>query len=128
MSRSVLVVDDSAVATRQLVKIVEGLTGFTVVATAVDGTEGIKLYERHKPDLVFLDVVMPVLNGIECLRTIMQITPTARVVVVSSLGAVDRDVEEALRLGARGVINKPFDAKRVADTIAELFEEDQDHA
>jgi two-component system, chemotaxis family, chemotaxis protein CheY len=128
MSRSVLVVDDSAVTTHQLVKIIEGLAGFTVVATATNGTEGIKLYERHKPDLVFLDVVMPVLDGIECLRTIMQITPTACVVVVSSLGGVDRKVEEALRLGARGVINKPFDAKRVVDTIAELFEEDQDHA
>ena len=127
MSRKVLVVDDSAVTARQLAKIVEAIPGFTVAAIAANGTDGIKLYERHKPDLVFLDVVMPILNGMECLRAIIQLDTNAKVVVVSSLGDVERKEEEALRLGALSVINKPFEAKKVADVIAELFEGDESH-
>lgn len=122
MVNRVLVVDDSTTTARQLTKIVDALPDFRVIATAADGTEGLRLYQEHKPELVLMDMVMPVLDGLACLRAIVHLDPAARVVVISSLGEVQRKVDEAMRMGAKAVINKPFDAAQIRSVITKLFE------
>jgi two-component system chemotaxis response regulator CheY len=127
MNRKVLIVDDSLTMGRQLRKIIDTIPGFEVVAQATTGADGIKLHEQHKPDLVLLDLVMPVLDGRACLRAIIQRDSAARVVIISSLGEVGREVEEARRLGACAVVSKPFEPDEVRAVVVRIFAGGTDH-
>jgi len=68
-----------------------------------------------------MDIVMPMMDGIQSLRTLLRLDPSARVVMVSSLGGVGAKVEEAIRLGARAVISKPFESDRIRAVLDGLF-------
>ena len=105
----VLVVDDSAITARQLAQIISELGDFEVVGHALNGAEGIKLYEELSPDVVCMDVVMPVMDGLQATRALLRLDPAAKVIVVSSVGGSRDTVVEATRLGAKSVIAKPFD-------------------
>lgn len=121
MRRTVLVVDDSLAITRHLKSLLEEGGEYEVIANATNGSEGLKLFEQLKPDLVLLDIVMPVMGGIECLRLIKQRDPEARVVLISSVGGVERKAETATKLGALGVINKPFEPETVLAVLESIF-------
>jgi two-component system, chemotaxis family, chemotaxis protein CheY len=124
MSRNVLVVDDSLAIARQLTKIIEGFGEYKVVGHAKNGAEAVKLYKTLEPDVVMMDIVMPMMDGIQSLRTLMRLDPKAKVVVVSSVGGVGQKVEEAIRLGARNVISKPFEPEKVQSILEKLFEQE----
>jgi two-component system chemotaxis response regulator CheY len=115
--KKVLLVDDSAIIARQLQKIVEGHEEFEVVGQARNGVEGLKLFSSLRPDIVLMDIVMPELDGIQAIRSIMALDKNAKVVVVSSTGGVGDQVAEALNFGARNVITKPFEAERVINVL-----------
>ena len=102
----VLAVDDSAA---MLVIIGTYLKGsmYDIVDTARDGKTAVEKYDRLRPDIVLLDVVMPQQSGPETLREILKLNPTATVGMVSSFGTEDV-VNDCLRTGARGFLNKPF--------------------
>ncbi len=102
----VLAVDDSAA---MLVIIGTYLKGsmYDIVETARDGKTAVEKYDRLRPDIVLLDVVMPQQSGPETLREILKLNPTATVGMVSSFGTEDV-VNDCLRTGARGFLNKPF--------------------
>ena len=125
MSRKVLVVDDSIAIARQLTKMVEGFGGYEVVGHAKNGAEAVKLFKTLSPDIVLLDIVMPMMDGLQSLRTLMRLDPEAKVIVISSVGGVGQKVEEAIRLGARSVISKPFDVEKVQSMLEKAFEEEQ---
>ncbi len=124
MSRKVLVVDDSLAIARQLTKIIEEFGGYKVVGHAKNGAEAVKLYKTLEPDVVMMDIVMPMMDGIQSLRTLMRLDAKAKVVVVSSVGGVGQKVEEAIRLGARNVISKPFEPEKVQSILEKLFEQE----
>jgi two-component system chemotaxis response regulator CheY len=113
MSRKVLVVDDSAAIARQLTDLVQGFESFEVIGHAKNGAEAVQMFQSLQPELVLMDIVMPMMDGIQSLRTLLRIDPLAKVVMISSLGGVGSKVEEALRLGAQSVISKPFDPDKV---------------
>jgi two-component system chemotaxis response regulator CheY len=115
--KKVLVVDDSAIIAKQLKKILEGQGDFEVVGQARNGVEGLKLFSTLKPDIVLMDIVMPELDGIQAIRSIMSLDENAKIVVVSSTGGVGDQVAEALNFGARNVITKPFVADRVINVL-----------
>jgi two-component system chemotaxis response regulator CheY len=115
--RTVLVVDDSATTARQLQKILDDSGRYRVVAHASDGVEALKLVKIHSPEIVCLDVVMPNLDGIQALRMIRQIKPDARVVMVTSVAGSAEKVAECLKAGARNIVSKPFDGKKVLDIM-----------
>lgn len=102
----VMAVDDSAA---MLVIIGTYLKGsiYEVVETARDGKSAVEKYDRLRPDIVLLDVVMPQQSGPETLRDILKLNPIATVGMVSSFGTEDV-VNDCLRTGARGFLNKPF--------------------
>ena len=100
-----LVIDDSAYNRVTIARILESHPGIKVVATAANGEEGIKQLVRHEPDVITLDLEMPVMDGFSFLRWLMQNRPTA-VIVVSSR-ASDKSVFKALDLGAIDFIAKP---------------------
>jgi two-component system chemotaxis response regulator CheY len=115
--RTVLVVDDSATTAKQLAKILEDSGRYRVIAHAADGLEALKLVKLHTPELICLDVVMPNLDGIQALRMIKQIKADARVIMITSVAGSAEKVAECLKAGARNVVSKPFDAKKVLDIM-----------
>ncbi|NOY12777.1 MAG: response regulator [Deltaproteobacteria bacterium] len=118
--KSVLIVDDSLAVARQLEKIVSSCEDFKVVAQGRNGAEAIKLCQQHKPEIVCMDMNMPVMDGLTALRNLMQLTPELKVVMVTSLGGVGDKYTEALRLGAKDVISKPFEKDTVLKMLRRL--------
>jgi DNA-binding NarL/FixJ family response regulator len=103
--RRVLVADD-VTDLRMLVRMaLEGTGDFDVVAEAADGAEAIAQAEKHQPDLVVLDLSMPVLDGLEALPGILSVAPEARVVVLSGFDAAKMR-DQVLAAGAVAYIEK----------------------
>ncbi len=118
--RKILLVDDSTTVARQLQKIIENLGEYEIVGHAKNGAEGVKLYKTVKPDIVIMDIVMPLMDGLQATRMILQFDERAKVVMISSLGGVGDKVVEALKIGARNVIPKPFDPEKIKTLLSEL--------
>ena len=115
--KKVLIVDDSIAVARQLQKIVNSGDEFEVVGQGRNGAEAIKLCQQHKPDILCMDMNMPVMDGLTALRTLMQLMPDLTVVMVTSLGGVGDKYTEAIRLGAKEVISKPFEKANVIEIL-----------
>jgi two-component system, chemotaxis family, protein-glutamate methylesterase/glutaminase len=111
-----LVIDDSAYNRVTLTRMLESDPRIRVVATAVNGEDGIKQVMKHRPDVVILDLEMPIMDGFAFLRWLMVNVPTA-VIAVSSR-ASDRSVFKALELGAVDFIAKP--GGRVSPRLEEI--------
>jgi len=110
----ILVVDDEA-AIRDSLKMILEYEGYEVMQAAT-GEEGVKLIEREAPDLVFLDIKMPGMDGLEVLQKLRHLVDTTPIVVVSGHGTIHTAVE-ATRLGAFDFIEKPFTTERVMVTV-----------
>jgi YesN/AraC family two-component response regulator len=115
---AVLIVDDSRTVIAQLEQTIDGFDYVTVVGTARNGAEGIRMVAELEPDLVLMDVVMPGMDGLAALRVIAANHPRVSVAIVSSVGGRPRIAEEAFRLGAKQVMGKPFDR----DVMGRLFD------
>src|SRR5881397_1603250 len=111
-----LVIDDSAYNRVTISRMLESNRDIRVVATAVNGEDGIKQVMRHRPDVITLDLEMPVMDGFAFLRWLMRNLPTA-VIAVSSRSS-DRSVFKALELGALDFIAKP--GGRVSPRLEEI--------
>lgn len=111
---TVLVVDDDAFVIAVLRDLLEDQGAHVVEAR--DGDEALALAEREKPDLVFLDLMMPIKSGLEVLPDLLARNPGSRVLVISSLDAKGL-VDEARRLGAAGFISKPFHPLEIAEAV-----------
>ncbi len=111
-----LVIDDSAYNRVTISRMLESSPQIKVVATAVNGEDGIKQVLKHKPDVITLDLEMPVMDGFAFLRWLMANLPTA-VIAVSSRSS-DRSVFKALDLGAVDFIAKP--GGRVSPRLEEI--------
>ena len=111
-----LVVDDSAYNRVTISRMLESSSQIKVVATAVNGEDAIKQLMRHRPDVITLDLEMPVMDGFAFLRWLMANKPTA-VIAVSSRSS-DRSVFKALDLGAIDFIGKP--SGRVSPRLEEI--------
>ncbi len=111
-----LVIDDSAYNRVTISRMLESHSDIKVVATAVNGEDAIKQAMRHRPDVITLDLEMPVMDGFAFLRWLMHNLPTA-VIVVSSKSS-DKSVFKALELGALDFIAKP--GGRVSSRLEEI--------
>jgi DNA-binding NarL/FixJ family response regulator len=98
-------IDDHAVMRAGLANMLNANPAFRVVAGADDGTRGLALFREHRPDVTLLDVSMPGVGGIECLRLLRADFPDARVLMLSSSDA-DEDIVQALEAGACGYVTK----------------------
>ncbi|MBN1285270.1 MAG: chemotaxis-specific protein-glutamate methyltransferase CheB [Anaerolineae bacterium] len=104
----VLLVDDSPTARRLLANIIDAAPGMEVVGEAVNGRDAVRLVEELRPDVIAMDLVMPVMDGLEATREIMHATPTPIVVISASLEHRETDVAfEAINRGALAVYQKP---------------------
>lgn len=105
----VLIADDQRVVREGLATIVGSLGGFRVVATAVDGAEAVALAGEHRPDVVLMDLRMPVMDGVAATASLRDRLPETRVVVLTTY-ADEESVLGALEAGAVGYLTK--DARR----------------
>ncbi|PLY00826.1 MAG: response regulator [Desulfuromonas sp.] len=118
MGLKVLIADD-ALFMRNLLKDILTKVGFTVVGEATNGEEAVELYRKHQPDLVTMDIVMPLKSGIEALEEIIKEDPYARIVMCSALGQ-ESLVLEAVQAGAKDFIVKPFKEERVVEVVKRI--------
>ena len=117
---SVLIVDDASFMRMVLKKIIHQ-SGNKVVAEASNGDEAVMMYKKYKPDLVFLDIVMPpgklTKDGLDALKIIMREHPEAKVIMCSSMGQQTL-ITKALKIGAKDFVVKPFRPVKVLEVIS----------
>ena len=101
----IVLADDHTVVRKGLRLLLENQLGFTVVADAANGREAVRLVEQHTPDVVVMDVAMPILNGIEAARQICARLPQTAIVFLS-MHADESYVLKALKSGARAYLLK----------------------
>lgn len=116
---SVLVVDDDSMM-REMLKLVLQSEDYPVVGEASNGKNAIALCARLKPELVLLDINMPVMDGLQALEEIRKASPATIVMMVSAEATMDR-VSEAIKKGAAGFVVKPLNAASVLDRIENCF-------
>jgi|ERR1041385_1450917 DNA-binding NtrC family response regulator len=104
--KKALVIDDDEMDL-ELLRIVLSKEGFTVISTA-DGPQGVTLYKHHQPDIVFLDLGLPSMSGIEVLRDIRKYDDQAKVFLITGYGSAE-SASAAMRLGAAEFIEKTSD-------------------
>ncbi|MEA4947546.1 MAG: response regulator [Oscillospiraceae bacterium] len=102
----VLIVDDAAFM-RISIKNSLSKNGFDVVGEAENGAVAVEKYRELSPDIVTMDITMPVMGGLDALKAIIGMDPGARVIMVSAMGQ-EAIVRDAVLSGARGFIVKPF--------------------
>jgi len=103
----VLVVDDSTVMRKIVTQILRS-EAFEIVAEASNGEEGVEMFRESRPNLVTMDVNMPIMDGLTALKKILEIDPTARVVMLTS-ESEQKMVLEAIQSGAKNYVVKPPD-------------------
>ncbi|KGE70742.1 response regulator [Spirochaeta lutea] len=111
----VLIIDDLGFMRDLMAKAAES-GGFAIAGTASNGREGVRSYVMLEPDLVLLDITMPVMDGITALKKILAYDPAARVVMCSTLSE-ESLIIRALQIGARDYIVKPFRPQRVVSAL-----------
>lgn len=104
---------------RRVLRDIVERAGHEVVGEAADGEAALREAPRVKPDVVTMDLIMPGMGGLECLRRLREGRQAVRVVVVSALDQAT-EVEQAIALGASDHIAKPFDDETVVQTLAAL--------
>jgi two-component system chemotaxis response regulator CheY len=110
-----LIVDDSSLA-RAVIGDALTSNGIEVIGEAGDGISALEAYQRLQPDLVTMDLTMPGVDGLTALRSIMEVDPRARIVVISVAGQEDV-VVHALQSGAIGFLLKPFEPHQLIDLL-----------
>lgn len=116
-----VVVDDHALFRRGLVGLLEEMSGFTVVGQAGDGQQALPVIEQAQPDIVLLDLNMPVMDGIATLRALKERKWPMRVMMLT-ISQDDADLLDAIRAGADGYLLKntePDDLRRAILRVAE---------
>ena len=110
----ILITDDSRLLRKKLHEELEKL-GCEVIE-AVNGKEAITFVLEHEPDGIFLDIVMPIVGGIEALQFIREVAPDVPVVMLSSMGTPQK-LMQCLKMGAIDFIHKPYTKEQIAQTI-----------
>jgi two-component system chemotaxis response regulator CheY len=116
--KRLLVVDD-ALFMRKMICGVAAEAGWEIAGEAGNGEEAIALYEQFRPDLVTMDLVMPIMGGLEALRRIREFDPEAQVIVVTALDQ-KQALMDSIRDGALDFIVKPFERERVLNLLRKL--------
>ncbi|MBO5056242.1 MAG: response regulator [Lachnospiraceae bacterium] len=115
----ILIVDDSRTSRRFLKGILEE-AGHEIIGEAANGDEGYIKYKELKPDVVTMDITMPVTDGIQALQLIRHLDKEAHVVMVTAAGQKEK-MMQAIKAGAEEFITKPFEPEEVVEVIGRIL-------
>lgn len=116
--KRILVADDAGFMRTSLKMMLER-HGYEVVGEAENGMIALTKYKEIKPDIVTMDITMPVCDGIKAVKMIKEFDPDAKVIMISSMGQ-ECFVKDAIMAGAKGFIVKPFKEDYVIQAIEKL--------
>jgi two-component system, chemotaxis family, chemotaxis protein CheY len=111
----IILVDDLSFMRDAIRHIVEK-AGMTIIGEAENGEEAVKIYSELSPDIVLMDITMPVMDGLESLKQIREYDENAKVIMCSALGQ-QKYLIKAIQFGAKDFILKPFQAERIISSI-----------
>lgn len=114
----VLIVDDAAFMRMSIKNMLQG-SEFEIVGEAENGKEAIEKYMEHKPDIVTMDITMPVMTGIDAVKEIMKLDPSAKIIMVSAMGQEEM-VKTAIIGGAKYFMVKPFQQDMLLKTLRQF--------
>lgn len=118
MIKRILIVDDSPIIHNLLRKTLES-NGYEVCGDAKNGREGVELFNSLSPDLAFMDITMPIMDGIEAARAIKGQNPAAKIIMLSAMG--DEEImAQAKEIGIDIFLKKPFDDYKIVSAISKL--------
>ncbi|MDP4108447.1 MAG: response regulator [Bacillota bacterium] len=120
MGKKILLVDDAAFM-RMMIKNTLSKNGYGDILEAENGQVAVSTYTAERPDLVIMDITMPVMDGLEALKSIKEIDSSAKVVMCSAMGQ-EAMVVDALKQGAKDFIVKPFKPERIMKTVTSILE------
>jgi two-component system LytT family response regulator/two-component system response regulator LytT len=120
MPLSALIIDDEPLARQELQYLLDAAGGVAVLAQGTNGIEAVDLIRTHKPDVVFLDVRMPGLDGFAVLKKLLTLDRRMKLPQVVFATAFDQYAVKAFEVNAVDYLLKPFDSKRVVKTLEKV--------
>ncbi|WP_448521521.1 response regulator [Pseudothermotoga sp.] len=120
MSKKVLVVDDSPLVRNLVKKALAGNSEFCVVGEAANGKEAVELAQKLEPDVITLDVTMPVMDGLEAAREILKRNSRVKILLLSAMGD-DSLISQAQSLGIKHSLQKPFKAEQLLEALGKVL-------
>ncbi|MEA4882359.1 MAG: response regulator [Clostridia bacterium] len=117
MVSTVMVVDDAAFMRMRCAKLLSQ-NGYDVLE-AENGLDALEKYREHKPDVVLMDITMPVMDGLTALKEIREADPGAKIVMVSAMGQ-QAMVIQSIKSGAKDFVLKPFEPDKVLSSVKKL--------
>ncbi|MDX9802194.1 MAG: response regulator [Spirochaetia bacterium] len=115
MKSGVLIVDDLQFVRISIKEVLEK-EGIPVAGEAADGMAALEMYEKTRPDIVLLDITMPVMDGLSALKFLKTKYPESKVIMCSALGQ-QKYIIRAIQLGASDFVVKPFKPERLISSI-----------
>lgn len=115
----ILLVDDSKTSRKILRGILED-NGHDIIGEAVNGEDGILKFKELQPDITTMDITMPLLDGLEALKRIMEYDKNAKIIMITAAGQKEKMVD-ALKYGAAEFLTKPFELDQISDTIDKVL-------
>ena len=114
--KKILVGDDSILARKQLIDTIKGYGEGATFIEAKNGQEAVELYKENSPDICFLDIVMPVMDGVSAVKEIIGANKQALIIIVSSVGTQSM-LKAAIDAGAKDFIQKPIEKEQVEHVL-----------
>lgn len=119
MAGRIMIADDSD-AIRLVLKDILSIDDNEIVAEASDGAEAVDFYQKHKPDVLLLDLAMPKKDGLIVVRELIQFDPNAKIVLITASDD-QKIITQCLNEGATTYISKPFDFNSVLKAINDIL-------
>ena len=116
-----LLVDDHAIVRKGIRALLAEIDDIEVVAEAGDGREAVSQFQATNPDVILMDLVMPVMDGIEAIHQIVAAQPKARILVLTSFAADDK-VFPAIKAGALGYLLKDSEPADLVESIRQVYQ------
>ena len=115
VAHRIMLVDDASFMRMMLKNILVG-SGYEIICEAENGVKAVEQYKNLKPDLTIMDIIMPEMGGIDAVREIIKMYPSAKILMCSSMGQQSL-VVEAIQAGAKDFIVKPFQPSNVLEAV-----------
>jgi len=112
-----MVVEDEGVANELLSSTFKNF--FSDVSSAFNGKEAIEMFDRLKPDIIFVDIVMPEMDGIELSRKLREMNPNQIIIVISASNDIQK-ISESIEIGVNSFIQKPIDTKKIIELLSNV--------